>query len=213
NARPGRIVLEMAGGPGSLTPSELEVGLPGLVRRGWVDETDGHFALTVAGARRLGLLMPSGAPREGDEHKALLIGAFRILARHGERMEFVRQGRFDTRLPDARLSLLPAVAFRGGPLGIARAVDARRSTWAWRAFGGRDVHIEAEVSGAERPDRVRRGLSKARDRGASVVFLVGDARRARRVRAILEEEGARPPEAQVWTLVRAASYRAGAQTR
>jgi DNA helicase HerA-like ATPase len=207
-ATPSAIVLGTTGGPGTVTPSELETRLPALVRRGWVDPSDGRFALTAAGARRLGLLVPSGASREGEEHRALLVAAFRVLARHGERMEFVRQGRYDTRLPDGRLELLPEVDRLGGPGALARAVDARRSTWAWRAFGGRDVHVEAEVSGAERPERVRRGLSKARDRGAAVVFVVADARRARRVRAVLASEGARPPEAQVWTIARAAAYRA-----
>jgi hypothetical protein len=200
--RPDGRLRAASGGAGPLAPADLAARLPALVRRGWVEETASGLSLTAAGARRLGLGAPSGAPREGEEHKALLVGAFRILARHGERMEFVRQGRFDARLPDGRLSMLPGGLGALGPREIARAVEARRSTWAWRAFGGRDLHLEAEVSGAERPERIVRGLDKARARGAAVVFLVRDARRARRVRAVLERAGARPPEAQVWAIGR-----------
>jgi DNA helicase HerA-like ATPase len=205
-ALPEAIVRSTAGGPGALRPTDLELRAPVLVRRGWVDDSDGRFSITTAGAQRLGMGAPSGASRESEEHRALLIEAFRIFARHGERMEFVRQGRFDTRLPDGRVSLFPPDLGRRTPLAIARAVEHRRPTWAWRAFGGRDIHVEAEVWGAERPERIRRGLGKARDRGASVVFLVGDARRALRVRSVLESAAARPPEAQVWTLRRAASF-------
>ncbi|HUI38404.1 MAG TPA: type IV secretion system DNA-binding domain-containing protein [Thermoplasmata archaeon] len=194
------IARSMLGGEGALPPSDLEVRLPMLVRRGWLEESDRSFRLSMAGARRLGIGAPSGATRESEEHRALLIAAFRIFARHGERMEFVRQGRFDTRLPDGRVALFPSDLGRRAPGTIAREVDERRRSWAYRAFGGRDVHVEAEVSGAERPERVRRGLEKARDRRASVVFLVGDAHRARRVRATLASAGASPPEAQVWTL-------------
>ncbi|HEV2428593.1 MAG TPA: hypothetical protein VGV64_01945, partial [Thermoplasmata archaeon] len=82
----------------------------------------------------------------------------------------------------------------------AELVARRSMSWAWRAFGGRDVHVEAEVTGAERPDRVRRGLSKADDRRASVVFLVSSPARARRVRSVLRAQGRRASSAQVWTL-------------
>ncbi|MCI4322165.1 MAG: hypothetical protein L3K05_07670, partial [Thermoplasmata archaeon] len=73
----------------------------------------------------------------------------------------------------------------------------------WRFFRGRDVDVEAEVSGAVRPDRIRRNLQKARDRGTFALFVVGDAVRAGRIRGVLESEGAGRSEAQVWTLRRA----------
>jgi len=60
--------------------------------------------------------------------------------------------------------------------------------------------VEAEVSGALRPSRVRHGLEKARARGAFALFVVGDAARAARVRRTLRADGWGPDRAQVWTL-------------
>ncbi len=191
----------------ALAPVDLASAIPRLVRRGWVEVADGSHRLTPAGAHRLGMGVPSGATREGAEHRALLIEAFRIFARRGERMEFVRQGRFDTRLPDGRVRLLAGGNGRDGPAELLRRLNERSGRWVWRAFGGRDLHVEAEVSGAERPERIRRGLAKARSAGAAVVFLVGDARRARKVREVLARGGATRTEAQVWTLPHAAALR------
>jgi hypothetical protein len=194
-------VVAAAGVVGPPGPDALTEHLGALLRRGWADrDGDGGLRITVAGARRLGVGAPSGATREGAEHRRLLVQAFWIFARRGARLEFVRQGRFDTRLPDGLVRQLPGGIFAGPPESLRRLVEARSRTWLWRAFGGRDVHVEAEVSGAERPERIRRGLAKARARTAAVVFLVGDARRAARVRAVLARAGARLPEARVWTL-------------
>jgi len=180
-------------------PETLDLRWRDAVRQGYVETTPRGWRLTPAGERRLGLTAPTLAPRESGEHRALLVATFRLFARRGYRIEILRQGRFDTRLPDA---LFRQVRFRPGsaPFELARELDRARPGWAWRFFGGRDVHIEAEVSGALRPERVRRGWRKASDRGAFALFVVADAGRARRVRATLRALGAGPDQAQVWTL-------------
>jgi hypothetical protein len=86
------------------------------------------------------------------------------------------------------------------PADLAAEVERARQGWAWRFFHGRDVYVEAEVSGALRPERVRHGVRKALRRGAFVLFVVGDARRARRVRSVLRAMGLGVDRAQVWTL-------------
>ena len=171
-----------------------------VLRRGWATESDTGCRITPAGERLLGLAVPTGAVRETSEHRALLIRAFRIFARHGGRLEIVRQGRFDTTLPDARFRQLPPSAPGAPPIELAVALDRARLTWAWRYFGGRDVEVEAEVSGALRPDRIRRGWRKAEARGAFALFLVGNAERARRIRSTLRRIGVGPDRARVWTL-------------
>ena len=174
-----------------------------LLARGWVERVAGHPAATPAGARRLGIGAPTGATSESAEHRALLIEAFRIFARRGLRMEILRQGRFDTRLPDAVVPIAPRLAPNVAPERVWKSLEARRGSWAWRFFHGRHVHVEAEVSGAERRERIRRGLTKAERRGAFALFLVADTRRARRVRSVLVDAGAYPDRAQVWTLPKA----------
>ena len=160
---------------------------------------DEGYRLSTAGERRLGLTTPTHATRESDEHRRLIVTTFRIFARRGYRIEVVRQGRFDTTLPDALYRQLP----RGtalAPWELRAAIERARAGWAWRCFGGRDVHIEAEVSGALRPERIRHGWSKASARRAFALFVVGDAVRARKVRATLRALGLGPDRAQVWTL-------------
>ena len=183
---PDRAVLEDRAG--RLGPS----GLAG--------EVAGRWELTPAGERRLGLLATTGASRESAEHRALLLRGFRLFARRGLRLEIVRQGRYDTTLPDAVFRQLPEAARRGSPRDLAIALAAVEPGWAWRFFDGRDVHVEAEVSGALRPARVRHGLAKARARQAFALFLVGDSARASKVRRTLRAEGSTIREAQVWTL-------------
>lgn len=168
-----------------------------LARRGYLT-SEAPPVVSPAGRRYLGLDRATGATSESAEHRRLLYEAQRIFALHQERLEVVRQGRFDARLPDGRLVL--EIARAASPSERLEQLEQRRATWAWRCFGGRDVHVEAEVTGADRPERIRRGLAKARARGAAVVFVVGDPRRARRVRAQLGRAGARPPEAYVWTI-------------
>lgn len=181
-------------------PALLGDRLVPLVRDGYLSEEENGLRLTAAGERRLGLTVPTEATRETAEHRGLLMGAFRLFARRGYHLEILRQGRFDTTLPDARFRQLPERAQSVAPSVLAAAVDRARSGWAWRFFGGRDVHLEAEVSGALRPERIRHGVRKAHDRGAFVLFLVGDAHRARRVRTVLRAMGLGPDRAQVWTL-------------
>jgi hypothetical protein len=178
-----------------------------LERRGYIRLDPDGVRLAPAGERRLGLGAPTGAVRESAEHRALLLGAFRIFARRGHRLEIVRQGRFDTRLPDALFRQIPVRARQGSPEALAETLDRLRQGWAWRFFGGRDVHLEAEVSGALRPARIRHGLAKATARGAFALFLVSDARRATRVRATLRRLRAGVDTAQVWTLHTAAEAR------
>ncbi len=170
------------------------------VRQRLVIVGDDGVRLTAAGERRIGLRSTTGAAREGTEHRALLLATFRIFARHGQALEIVPQGRFDTRLPDGLFRQLPAAARAGPPGALAEAIDAVRRGWAWRAFGGRDVHVEAEVSGADRPARIRRGVAKARARGAYALFVVSDAARAARIRRVLRAIAAGRGDASVWTL-------------
>ncbi len=187
--------------PGPPTdPVELEARAPTLGRRGLVAEAGGTLHLTAAGTRWLGVRTSTGASRESAEHRNLLVRAFRLFARRGYRLEIVRQGRFDTTLPDALFRQLPDGARQRSPGELAEAIAIAQGGWAWRCFRGRDVHVEVEVSGATRPERIRHGLAKARGRGAFVVFVVGDPRRAARVRRTLAGLGAGPDRAQVWTL-------------
>jgi hypothetical protein len=155
--------------------------------------------LSSAGELRVGLGSNTGAASESSEHRALLLRAFRVFARKGYAIEILRQGRFDTTLPDAVFRQLGRNP-RTVPAELAQALDGVRSGWAWRCFSGLNVHLEAEVSGALRPERIRRGCSKAAARGAFALFLVGDSPRARRVKATLRALGLRPDRAQVWTL-------------
>ena len=194
-------------------PAQLADRWTTLVRRHWVlPETTG-WSLGSAGAERLGLGRKTGATRESAEHRALLLQGVRLFARRGYRLEILRQGRFDTLLPDARLELLPAGRGRFSPGELAQRVDQARAGWAWRFFHGRNVHVEAEVSGALRAERIRHGCRKAAREGAFVLFLVSDAWRARRVRAVLREMGLDRSRAQVWTLREALSVRPTSRTR
>jgi hypothetical protein len=187
--------------PGEPIPPELlEAAWTSLRRGPEVEVTSTTVRLTAAGERRLGLGRSTGATRETAEHRALLLRAFRIFARHGCHLEILRQGRFDTTLPDALFRQLGREGSAGSPVEVARRIERARSGWAWRLFGGRDVHVEAEVSGALRPARVRHGWSKAVGRDAFVVFVVSDAHRAKRVRDTLRAIGVGPGRAQVWTL-------------
>lgn len=197
--------LPWAAPGGAATVGEgREPSVARLLRRGWLEAPDGYLALTPAGARSIGVGAPTGAPSESAEHRALLVETARILLRRGLRMEPVRQGRFDTRLPDGRVRIAAVPGGARSPGEVYEALDRRRGGWGWRYFGGRDVHVEAEVSGALRPERVRRGLSKGARAGAFVLFVVADTTRARRVRAVLVAAGAYPERATVWTLPRAA---------
>jgi DNA helicase HerA-like ATPase len=209
------VLLALAAGPsdgadlvgraaGIAGPSQDAAGLTAtlqsLVGRGWVTVDEGRYHLAEAGARFLGVGGGTGAARESAQHRALLFAAFAILARRGARLEFVRQGRFDRRLPDGVVRLLPTSGTAVSPEELARRIDLARTGWAWRYFRGRDVDVEAEVSGAMRADRIRRNLEKARTRETFALFLVADPARARKIRAVLAEEGAGPADARVWTL-------------
>jgi hypothetical protein len=200
--------------PGAAAIAPVADALERLRVRGWVRTDGGTYSLTEAGSRYLGVGAPTGAVSEGAAHRALLYRALGVLARRGARLELIRQGRFDRRLPDAVVRQLPPTWHALSPADLAAAVGTAQRRWAWRYFGGRDVDVEAEVSGALRPDRLRRNLSKARARGTFALFLVGDAARARRVRVVLAAEGAGRAEACVWTLGDAEARRqaAGAAT-
>lgn len=174
--------------------------LDALVRRGWVEAAGETLLLAPAGAERVGLTARTGARPESAEHRALLVAALRIFARHRERLEILRQGRFDTRLPDGRVIVLPRAHRGWSPGELARYLDRRRGAWVWRAFGGRDVWVEAEVSGATRRERVERDWAKAREAGAFLLCLVGDAARARAVRRFLDRALVPRDRAAVWTL-------------
>ena len=181
-------------------PAVLSLRLSALLRDGYLEEAPEGLRLTPAGERRVGLTVATGATRETAEHRALLVATFRRFAARGYRLEIVRQGRFDTTLPDARFRQLPGRDTLPVPADLADEVERARSGWAWRFFRGRDVHVEAEVSGALRPERVRHGVRKALARGAFALFVVSDAHRARRVRSVLRAMGLGVDRAQVWTL-------------
>jgi len=198
---PTALVAAAAGLPGpAVDPAVLFDRLRPLERQGLLRTDADGVRLTPAGERWLGLGTPTGAVRESAEHRALLFGAFRIFARRGHRLEILRQGRYDTRLPDALYRQVPDRVRTHPPEALAAALDRLRQGWAWRFFRGLDVHVEAEVSGALRAVRIRHGLAKATARGAFALFLVADARRASRVRATLRRLGAGVDRAQVWTL-------------
>ncbi len=180
--------------------ARLESRRPSLEREGLLEARADGLHLTAAGERRLGLRPTTGASCESAEHRALLLRAFRIFARHGLRLEILRQGRYDTTLPDARFLQISERERAGTAAGLAAAIDSRRGSWAWRAFRGLDVHVEAEVSGALRTARIHHGLEKAARHGAYALFVVGDAPRAARVRRALAQRGAGLDRAQVWTL-------------
>lgn len=184
----------------ALDPALLAERLVSLERDGCLEEAAEVLRLTPAGERRLGLTVPTGAPRETAEHRALLMATFRLFARRGYRLEILRQGRFDTTLPDGRFRQLPDRRGDVPPFELAAAVERATGGWAWRFFRGRDVHVEVEVSGALRAERIRHGVQKALRRGAFALFVVGDARRARRVRGVLRSAGLAADRAQVWTI-------------
>jgi hypothetical protein len=190
--------LALPGEP--VEPSDLAQAEARLLRQGYLEPGLGTVRLTPAGERRLGLGAATGATRETPEHRALLLEAFRLLARRGYRLEIVRQGRWDTTLPDGLLRQLPGSVRAATPAALSEMIDAARNGWAWRFFGGRDVHVEAEVSGALRPERIRHGVRKAVRAGAFPLFVVADPHRAGRVRATLRALGLPPREAQVWML-------------
>ncbi len=199
--RADALVEEALGLPGPASDAaRLADRRLGVERGGLASVVDGGWRLSAAGARRLGLRTTTGATRETAEHRALLLQTFRIFARHGHRLEIVRQGRYDTTLPDAIFRQIPEAARSRAPRELAAALGVAERGWAWRFFRGRDVHVEAEVSGALRPARIRHGLAKATARGAFALFVVGDPDRARRVRRALRASGAGPDRAQVWTL-------------
>jgi DNA helicase HerA-like ATPase len=195
----------VARSPSAPPPSEVLVRVGRLERRGYLRAEGDLLSITPAGERYLGAGGDTGQRPETSEHRALLFEAMRIFARHGERLEILRQGRFDTRLPDARWSALPPRDGRESPGELAARLERCRGRWAWRCFHGRDVYAEAEVSGARRPERIRRGLAKAERVGAFALFLVADAARARAVRRTLAQARAGPARATVWTLPAARS--------
>lgn len=193
-------------------PVEAETALTcvdSLVHRGWLETKGSEFDITPAGLAALGATAPTGAVNESAEHRALLIETFRIFAARGYRLEVLRQGRFDVRLPDAIFLQLSRSASTLAPADLATRIDRIRSGWAWKFFGGKNVNVEAEVSGALRSDRIRHGLVKARRTDAYALFVVSTSFRARAVRRVLERRNAYPHLAQVWTLRRVVASSSG----
>jgi hypothetical protein len=198
---PGEVLVAAQALPGPAVDGAMLVeAWTRITRWDWASIESDRVRLTEAGARTLGLTTPTEATRETAEHRRLLMHAFRVFARRGYRLEILRQGRFDTTLPDARLRQVPPEATSLRPPELAAELDRVRTGWAWRYFGGRDVFVEAEVSRATRSDRIRHACAKADRRGAVVLFLVGNAMHARRVRATLERNGIGRDRAIVWTL-------------
>ena len=184
----------------AVDPALLADRVAPLVRAGMLETGADGLRLTPVGTRRLGLVATTGATRESATHRALLLRAFRIFARHGHLLEIVRQGRYDTQLPDARYRQVPDGLRHGASPALADGIDRLRTGWAWRYFRGRDVFVEAEVSGALRPARIRHGARKAAVHDACVLFLVREPRQAAKVRATVRSLGYGPDRAVVWTL-------------
>ena len=184
------------------TPAARSALVDQLLAIGALEEEGGRTRITATGRCRLGFHGFTGATNESAEHRALLLDAFVIFARHGHRLELVRQGRFDVQLPDARLRWFARDPRAEPPGAVLARMERWSGRWAWRTFGGRDVHLEAEVSGADRPARLRHGLQKGLRQEAYVLFLVGDAARARKVRRTLAAAGVGRDRANVWTLGR-----------
>lgn len=183
-------------------PLEVRRVLDGLARRAWVrvrDET-GVLELSHSGADRIGITARTGARPESLEHRALLVEALRIFARRHERLEILRQGRFDTRLPDGRVTVLPSLRHRWTPSELQAFLDQRRTSWLWHAFEGRDVYVEAEVSGASRRERIERDWTKAHEAGAALLVLVSDLGKARSVRRVLQRLEVPRLRGTVWVL-------------
>lgn len=198
---PAAVVEAARRSPGPSVPDAVWLDRWRAIERAGLVAADGErVVLSAAGAVRLGLSAPTGAVRESVEHRRLLLRAFCLFARHGCYLEIVRQGRFDTPAPDGRYRQLAGAPYAGPPVETAAWLDRVRSTWAWRYFGGLDVHVEAEVSGALRTERLARDLEKARRAGAFCLFVVGDGRRAQRVKQFLALHGATRRTAAVWTL-------------
>ncbi len=186
----------------SSDPLETRRVLEELRRRGWVRcrERPDLLELTLSGAERVGLTARTGARPESVEHRMLLVEALRIFARRHERLEILRQGRFDTRLPDGRVAVLPPEHRRWSPAELQAFLERRRTAWIWRAFGGREIFVEAEVSGASRRERIERDWTKARDAGAALLVLVSDVGKARSVRRVLDRLQVPRLRGCVWVL-------------
>jgi hypothetical protein len=198
---PGRLIRWIAGMPGvPVDPAEVAVWLPRLIARGRIQAGSEGLELTPAGAEEVGLTLSTGASRESDEHRALLVQAFRLFARRGERLEIIRQGAFDTRLPDGRVRLVPAPLV-GTPAGtLWPFLERRRRDWVWRLGNGRDIYVEAEVSGAMRRERLRRDVEKAQQARAFLLCLVGDPEKAAAARRHLRALAPGSRDWTVWTL-------------
>lgn len=186
---------------GSVDPERVDALVPSLAARGDLELAGERIRLGPLGRAHLGFEARTGATRESAEHRALLLESFRLFARHGLKLEILRQGRFDTRLPDARVGWIGPRERAGAPHELRAALARAEASFGYRLAGGRDIFVEAEVSGARRPERIRRGLAKARSQGAFVLFVVGDPDRARCVRRALA--GRARGDAAVWVLRRA----------
>jgi hypothetical protein len=176
-----------------------------VLRRTWVSRgPDPHeIDLTTRGWSRLGLRHESGAWKESREHQELIARAFRIFARHGVRLEIPVQGGLDQRVPDAVARLLGGS--REGrrprsPGDLWRVLERQKDTWLWRLGHGRDVYVEAEVSGCRSEARLLRSWSKARRAGAFLLFLASTSPDGRRLRTFLRSRGIGSDRAEVWVL-------------
>lgn len=158
--------------------------------------------LTPAGWARLGYRDETGAPRESEEHRRLLWEAFRFFVRQGIALELPPQGGFARRAPDGILRILPGPEETQAwtPTRWWEELDRTRRGPLWAFSNGRDVHLEAEVSGVRQAERLRRSLEKGRGGRVLVLFLVGSESDAGRLRSFLQREGAGPDRARVWVL-------------
>jgi hypothetical protein len=175
----------------------------------WIEEWSeaggaARVALAPAGWAQLGYREDCGAPSESDEHRRLIFEAFRIFARRGVLMELPEQGRMDQRTPDGRVRVEPE-RLRRAVLSLGERLEAYaplRTTWVWRLGHGRDIFVEAEVSGAERPERIERTWKKAKEAHAFLLIVVGTPERGRKVRRFLRELGVGAEEALIWVVRR-----------
>lgn len=213
----GRLLMMIASGSfptgaHARVGEQVEKALSLASRRKWVETGEGgELRLTNAGWARLGAREETGAPKESDEHRRLIADAFRIFARHGVRLDIPSQGRFDVRVPDAIARILPdSDLARTSLTELGKAIHLAEGTWLWRLGRGKNVHIEAEVTSVDHPERLMRSLSKGERARAHVLFITGTSLGGRKIRDFLDGRGVGPEHATVWVL-REAAFRGGFQ--
>lgn len=179
-----------------------EVRREGLTREEARPDGVSRIALTDAGWRALGFVESSGASKEGPEHRRLLFDTYRIFERRGWTMEFLPQNKY-RKVPDGRVHLVPSWNGQEPPTlaQLEEVASTARSSWLGKLTGGKDLHVEAEVSSFDHhADSVEESLEKARKAGSFLLLVVGTPKHGEKARKLLRKEGFGPHDAVVWVL-------------